>query len=63
MKVSAGAGLYNGMTSAQYYITGSPSPYIGDACSVIPGQICARTYFNLLGNIPFTKVCTWKQQK
>ena len=58
-KISAGTGLYNGLTSGEYYITASPATNQVDKCSVTMGHICTRPYVNAIGNIPYQKVCEY----
>ena len=56
LKISAGTGLYNGMTTADYYQNGSPTDNTNDICAVRPSQICTRPYLNVIRNPCFQKV-------
>ena len=55
-KISSKVGVWNGMTSADYYVNGIPTNNLNDTCAIRPTQICSRTYFNVIGNHDFQKV-------
>ncbi len=55
-KISPGTGLWNGMTSADYYVNGIHTNNLNDACAIRPTTICTRPYLNDIGNHHFQKV-------